>query len=104
MPQDDSKRKVSPELKRLQQPGQSSIRTVLRIAGPVIFLAGLVCAIIAAVSLFASAGSFGGPHYFWLGFIGLPLMFVGGVLCQFGSWVRWLGLSLVKRLPWHRTP
>ena len=23
------------------------------------------------------------PHYFWLGFVGLPLMFVGGVMCQF---------------------
>ena len=86
MPQNDSNppRRVSPELKRLQQPGQNSIRTALRIAGPVIFLAGLVCAIIAVVSLFASAGSFDGPHYFWLGFIGLPLMFVGTVLCQFG--------------------
>lgn len=84
MPQNNSPRPVSPELKRLQQPKQNSIRTALRIAGPVIFLIGLVCAIIAAVSFFASAGSFGRPHYFWLGFVGLPLMFVGGVLCQFG--------------------
>jgi len=84
MPQDNSSRPVSPELKRLQQPGQNSLRTALRIAGPVIFLVGLICAIIAAVSLFASAGSFERPHYFWLGFIGLPLMFVGAVLCQLG--------------------
>jgi len=34
--------------------------------------------------LLVSFGSFGMPHYFWLAFIGLPLMFVGGVLCQFG--------------------
>ena len=84
MPQDNSPRPVSPELKRLQEPAQNSIRTLLRIAGPLVFLAGLVCAIIAVISLFASAGSLGGPHYFWLGFIGLPLMFVGVVLCQFG--------------------
>jgi hypothetical protein len=84
MQNENPERPVSPLLKRLQSPQQNSIRKTLRIAGPVVFLAGLVCAIIAAVSLFASAGSFEGPHYFWLGFIGLPLMFVGGVLCQFG--------------------
>ena len=84
MPENDSERPVSPLLKRLQQPEQDGIRKFLRIAGPVIFLVGLVCAIIAAARLFASAGSFDGPHYFWLGFVGLPLMFVGGVLSQFG--------------------
>src|ERR1017187_3159148 len=84
MPENNSQNPVSPELKQLQQPAQNSIRTALRIAGPVIFLVGLLCAIIAVVSLFASAGSFESPHYFWLGFVGLPLMFVGGVLCQFG--------------------
>ena len=84
MPQDKTSRPVSPELKRLQQPQQNVIRKALRIAGPVIFLIGLICAIIAAVSLLLSARSFDEPHYFWLGFIGLPLMFVGGVLCQFG--------------------
>ena len=84
MPTDNSQKPASSKLKQLQQPGQNSIRTALRIAGPVIFLAGLLCAIIAAASLFASAGSFERPHYFWLGFVGLPLMFVGAVLCQFG--------------------
>ena len=84
MLKNNSKNPVSPELNKLQQPGQDSIRRALRIAGPVIFLAGLLCAIIATTSLFASAGSFAPPHYFWLGFVGLPLMFVGGVLCQFG--------------------
>ena len=84
MPQDNSPRPVSPELKRLQEPAQNSIRTLLRIAGPVIFLAGLVCTIIGTISFFVSFGSFGMPHYFWLAFIGMPLMFVGVVLCQFG--------------------
>ena len=84
MPQDNSPRPVSPELKRLQEPAQNSIRTLLRIAGSVIFLAGLVCTIIGTISFFVSFGSFGMPHYFWLAFIGMPLMFVGVVLCQFG--------------------
>jgi hypothetical protein len=81
MPQNDSQRPVSPALKRLQQPGQNSIRTALRIAGPVIFLTGFLCTIIAFASLLS--GGLGIPHYAWLAFIGLPLMFVGGVLCQF---------------------
>ena len=84
MQENDTPRPVSPELRRLQQPGQNSIRKGLRVAGPAIFLVGLLCFIIAAISLFASAGGGGMPHLFWLGFVGLPLMFVGGVLCQFG--------------------
>ncbi len=79
-----SPRPFSPELKRLQEPGQNSMRNWLRIGGPVIFILGLLCTIIATVSFFSSFGCFEMPHYFWLGFIGLPLMFVGGVLCQFG--------------------
>jgi hypothetical protein len=73
---------VSPELRRLQQPAQSSIRTVLRIAGPLILLTGVVCVIIAAVELFHSGME--PPRHFWLAFVGLPLMFVGGVMCQLG--------------------
>jgi hypothetical protein len=84
MPENNPPRQVSPELKRLQEPAQNSIRTTLRIIGPAIFLAGLLCIIVAGVSFFASIGSFSSPRFFWLGFVGLPLMFVGGVLCQFG--------------------
>ena len=84
MQDDNSPRPVSPGLKRLQQPGQNSIRNGLRIAGPFIFIVGLLCTIIATASFFSSFGSFEMPHYFWLAFIGLPLMFVGAVLCQFG--------------------
>ena len=73
----------TPELQRLQQPGQSSIRKVLRIIGPIIFLTGLLCLIVALISFFAAFGGSGAPRLFWLGFIGLPLMFVGGVICQF---------------------
>jgi hypothetical protein len=84
MPEDNSSRPVSPELKRLQQPTQNSIRKGLRIAGPVIFFIGLLCVIIGVGNFFLSFGGGGMPHYFWLAFIGMPLMFVGIVLCQFG--------------------
>jgi hypothetical protein len=84
MPQDNNpSRAVSSEFKRLQQLEQNFISSALRIAGPVIFLAGLLCTIIAFVSLLSGIGSLGRTHYLWLGFIGLPLMFVGGMLCQF---------------------
>jgi hypothetical protein len=73
---------VSPELKRLQQPAQNSIRTTLRIVGPMILLIGIVCVITAAVELFNSGME--PPRHFWLGFVGLPLMFVGAVMCQVG--------------------
>jgi hypothetical protein len=84
MPQNISSRPVSPELKRLQEPAQNSIRTALRIFGPAIFLAGLLCIIVAGVSFFASIGSFSPPRLFWLAFVGIPLLFVGSVLSMYG--------------------
>src|SRR5882724_6829719 len=83
MEENNPSRPVSPELKRLQQPGQNSIRKGLRVAGLVVFVVGLLCVIVSAISLFTSASGGGRPHLFWLGFVGMPLMFVGGVLCQF---------------------
>jgi len=84
MPQNDPESQVSPELKQLQQPGQNSIRTGLRIVGPIILAIGLLCFAAALISFFSSFGSFERPRLFWLGFVGLPLMFVGGVMCQYG--------------------
>jgi hypothetical protein len=54
---------------------------VLRRVGPAILLVGLIFAITAVVNLFTADGR---PTLFWMGFVGLPLMFVGGVMCQFG--------------------
>ena len=84
MQNENPQRPVSPELKRLQVPGQNSIRKAMRIAGPLIFLIGVLCIIIGIINFFWSFGGGGMPHYFWLAFVGMPLMFVGIVLCQFG--------------------
>ncbi len=85
MPQENnSSRPASLELKRLQVPEQNSIRTALRIAGPLIFLTGVICVVIAVGSMFAGANDFGPPRLFWLAFVGMPLMFVGGVLSMYG--------------------
>ena len=66
----------------------TAARTFFRVAGPIVFLVGLACAVTAFVSLITHdpmmSPGMGGPKYFWLGFVGLPLMFVGGVCCMFG--------------------
>jgi hypothetical protein len=77
-------RQVLPELKRLEQPAQNSIRTSLRIAGPLFLLTGVVCLIIAIASMFSGSNDFGPPRLFWLAFVGIPLLFVGTVLSMYG--------------------
>jgi hypothetical protein len=65
-------------------PGHVRLRTALRTAGAIVFCVGLLLAIISAASLMTSDGE---PRWFWLGFVGLPLMFAGGVMGMFG----WMG-------------
>lgn len=84
MQSNDPNRKASSALKQLQLPEQSSIRNALRVVGPAILVIGLVCTIGGGISFFSSFGGFEPPHYFWLAFIGLPLMFFGFVLSQAG--------------------
>jgi hypothetical protein len=69
---------------RLWSPQHSKIRAILRIGGPVVAGLGLVFTLVGFGSLFAALGSFEPPRYFWCAFIGLPLTFVGGVMCMFG--------------------
>ena len=60
------------------------MRGLLRKVGPLIFGVGLLCLIVAMVNFFMAFGGGGPPRLFWLGFVGMPLMFVGGVMSQFG--------------------
>ncbi|HUT29316.1 MAG TPA: zinc-ribbon domain-containing protein [Sedimentisphaerales bacterium] len=64
--------------------GHGGVRKVFRVAGPVVAVFGLVLLIIGFVSLISSFGSFEPPRYFWCSFVGMPLLFVGAVLCMFG--------------------
>jgi hypothetical protein len=48
-----------------------------------VFGVGAIFTIVGIGNLFASIGNFGPPRYFWCAFIGMPLMFVGGVICRF---------------------
>lgn len=63
---------------------QSSVRTAFRVLGPVILLVGLGFVVVGFVDFFGSMNSFRGPEKFWMLFVGLPVLFVGGALTQAG--------------------
>lgn len=63
--------------------GHRQTRSVLRVVGPSVALAGLVFVVIGFGSFFASFGSFAPPRYFWCAFVGMPLLGVGIAICKF---------------------
>jgi hypothetical protein len=69
-----------------QLPEQATLRSALRIGGPVVFGIGLVFAVIGFASFFTAFNSFGAttPTNFWMAFIGLPLMAIGGGMIRIG--------------------
>ncbi|MSU60890.1 MAG: hypothetical protein EXS31_00595 [Pedosphaera sp.] len=69
----------------LISPQHAKVRRVLRTAGPIVLVIGILFTATAFVSfLGAMGGQSGPPKLFGCGFVGLPLMFVGSVLCMFG--------------------
>ena len=69
---------------KLQSPKHSSARTVLRVGGVMLVLLGLLLMIVGVGSFFAAFGGFEPPRYFWCVFAGMPLLFVGLVMCKLG--------------------
>ena len=70
---------------RLISPEHLKVRRVLRAADPIIPMIGILFTATAFVSFVSTMGNHSGPpKLFWCGFIGLPLMFLGTVLCLFG--------------------
>jgi hypothetical protein len=65
-------------------PKHREIRQVLRIAGPLVAGLGLLLIAIGFGSFFLSFGSFEPPRFFWCAFLGIPILFVGTVMCMFG--------------------
>lgn len=63
--------------------GQSQLRDVLRILGPVIVGIGLLLTAIAMIDFFAAFGGFGIPGNFWMAFVGLPLIAIGSAITKF---------------------
>ena len=73
-------RQIDPGLRN-----QASVRSALRVAGPLVFGIGLLLTAIAMIDFFSSFGSFGAmPTNFWMAFIGLPMMAIGWAMIQAG--------------------
>jgi hypothetical protein len=68
----------------LQTPKHTKARKVLRVAGMITLLLGGLLMIIGVISFFSAFGGGGTPRLFWCCFIGMPLLFAGGVMCMFG--------------------
>lgn len=68
----------------LQSTGHRSARTILRVGGPALLGIGVLFEIVGMVSFFSAMGSFEPPRYFWCGFVGMPLMFIGTIMTMFG--------------------
>ena len=65
-------------------PGHTGARNTLRVVGPFIGLIGLGFVVVGLVSFFSAFGGDGPPTKFWCAFVGMPLMFVGGVMTSYG--------------------
>ena len=62
---------------------QSAARTVFRVLGVLVVLAALALMVVAGMELFTLEG-FEEPTKFWMFFVGMPLLAVGGWLLQAG--------------------
>jgi len=67
-----------------KSPSHDSVRTFLRIAGPVVAVTGLIFTGVGIGSFFAAFGSFEPPRYFWCAFVGIPLFGLGMIMSKLG--------------------
>ncbi len=65
-------------------PGHNATRDTLRIVGPIVALLGVIFMIVGFVDFFRAFGGFGEPKLFWCFFVGMPLLFAGGVMSSYG--------------------
>src|SRR5215204_4126729 len=72
-------------MSKLQNPKHNRARSILRKLGMLIAGIGAIFMIIGMASFFTAFSAGGGPpKLFWCCFVGMPLLFVGGVMCMFG--------------------
>ncbi|HKQ36645.1 MAG TPA: hypothetical protein VJ063_01130 [Verrucomicrobiae bacterium] len=71
-------------MNKLESPKHTIVRSFLRVAGPVAGVTGLILVLIGFVSFFRAMGGDEPPKYFWCAFLGMPLGFVGLVMCKAG--------------------
>jgi hypothetical protein len=65
-------------------PAQASTRGLLRFFGVVVFATGVIFTAVCLINFFSAFGTMQPPRLFWCGFVGLPLMGLGGAMLQFG--------------------
>jgi hypothetical protein len=65
-------------------PGHNQTRDTLRVLGPLVLGTGVMFMIVGAVDFFRAFGGDGPPRLFWCFFVGMPLLFAGGVMTQMG--------------------
>jgi hypothetical protein len=65
-------------------PKHGEIRQTLRIAGPIVAALGALLIATGVGSFFLAFGGGGPPRFFWCTFLGMPILFVGTVMCMFG--------------------
>jgi hypothetical protein len=63
---------------------QAGLRTFFRIAGPLVLAVALVLIGTGMADFFGTMDSYEMPTKFWMVFAGIPLLAVGGWLCQAG--------------------
>ena len=65
-------------------PGHGGPRAFFRVAGPILVGLGVFLFALGIIGFFAAFGSMSRPHFMWAPFVGIPLLAVGGWMCQFG--------------------
>ncbi len=65
-------------------PGHNTLRNTLRVVGPILVLTGLGFMIVGFVDFVRAFNHFGHARLFWCFFVGMPLLFVGGILSSYG--------------------
>jgi hypothetical protein len=75
------------DMNHVENPGlaqQAGIRTFFRVAGPLVLLVALGFMAVGLADFFGTMNSFEPPTRFWMLFVGIPLLAVGGWLTQAG--------------------
>src|SRR5687768_7329138 len=84
MAEEGFRRYYPSRMQKLESPKHHSTRGFLRVFGPLTVVAGLVLIAIGFISFFAAMNADGPPGLFWCAFLGMPVLFVGIVMCKFG--------------------
>lgn len=81
-------------MNEIKSPQHNGVRKVLRLGGPIILLLGGLFTLVGLASFFIAMFTHSGPPVLFVcAFVGLPLMFIGTVMCLFGfigSFARYL--------------